>query len=251
MRILISNDDGVLAPGIAVLAEEIAKIADIDIIAPDRNRSGASNSLTLLNPLRVSKLSNGSHSVDGTPTDCVHLALTGYFSEKYDMVISGINDGSNLGDDVLYSGTIAAAMEGCNLGLPAIAVSCVSHHSSQNYETAAVFARKIATQVLKSKLPSNTLLNINVPDLPLSEVKGIEITRLGTRHNAESTKKLQDPRGRTIYWIGEAGKEADAGEGTDFYAVKRGFVSVTPIHLDMTNYKVFANVASWLDGITF
>lgn len=248
MRILISNDDGVLAPGIEILAEEISKIADIDVIAPDRNRSGASNSLTLLNPLRVRKLTNGAHSVDGTPTDCVHLALTGYFSEKYDMVISGINDGPNLGDDVLYSGTIAAAMEGCNLGLPSIAVSCVSR-DSKHYRTAAIFARKIAIQVLKNNLPSMTMLNVNVPDVALEEINGIEITRLGTRHNAEATKELLDPRGRTIYWIGEHGKEADAGQGTDFYAVKRGFVSVTPIHLDMTNYKVFANVASWLDGV--
>jgi 5'-nucleotidase len=250
MKILISNDDGVLAPGIEILAEEISKIAEVDVIAPDRNRSGASNSLTLLNPLRVRRLSNGAHSVDGTPTDCVHLALTGYFSEKYDMVISGINDGSNLGDDVLYSGTIAAAMEGCNLGVPAMAVSCVSP-DCKNYHTAAVFARKIATQVLQNNLPSMTMLNVNVPDLPISEIKGIEITRLGTRHNAESTKELKDPRGRTIYWIGEPGKEADAGEGTDFYAVKRGFISVTPLHLDMTNYKVFANVSFWLDGIKF
>lgn len=250
MRILISNDDGVSAPGIEILSAEISKIADIDIIAPDRNRSGASNSLTLLNPLRVKKLTNGAHSVDGTPTDCVHLALTGYFSQKYDMVISGINDGANLGDDVLYSGTIAAAMEGCNLGLPSIAVSCVSR-DSQNYLTAAIIARKIATEVLKNKLPSMTLLNVNVPDLALHEIKGIEITRLGTRHNAESTQKLQDPRGRTIYWIGEPGKEADAGEGTDFFAVKRGFVSVTPIHLDMTNYKVFDNVSSWLRAVDF
>jgi 5'-nucleotidase len=250
MRILISNDDGVLAPGIEILAEEIAKIAFVDVIAPDRNRSGASNSLTLLNPLRVRQLANGAHSVDGTPTDCVHLALTGYFPEKYDMVISGINDGSNLGDDVLYSGTVAAAMEGCNLGIPSIAISCVSR-DVQNYHSAAVFARKIATQVLQNNLPSMTMLNVNVPDLPLSEIKGIEITRLGTRHNSESTKQLQDPRGRTIYWIGEQGEEADAGEGTDFYAVKRGFVSVTPIHLDMTNYKVFDNVASWMDEIKF
>ncbi len=248
MKILISNDDGVLAPGIEILAEEIAKIADVDVIAPDRNRSGASNSLTLLNPLRVRELANGSHSVDGTPTDCVHLALTGYFDKHYDMVISGINDGSNLGDDVLYSGTIAAAMEGCNLGVPSIAVSCVSR-DSQHYRTAAIFARKIATQVLQNNLPKMTMLNVNVPDLPVEEIHGIEITRLGTRHKAETTQKLEDPRGRTIYWIGEPGKEADASEGTDFYAVKRGFVSVTPIHLDMTNYNVFANVASWLDGI--
>lgn len=248
MRILISNDDGVLAPGIEILATEIAKIAEVDVIAPDRNRSGASNSLTLLNPLRVHKLGNGYHSVDGTPTDCVHLALTGYFDKQYDLVISGINDGANLGDDVLYSGTIAAAMEGCNLGVQAIAVSCVSK-DVRHYQTAAVFARQIATQVLANALPPMTLLNVNVPDLALAEIKGIEITRLGTRHNAEATQKLEDPRGRTIYWIGEPGRESDAGEGTDFFAVKRGYVSVSPIHLDMTNYNVFANVASWLDGI--
>lgn len=248
MRILISNDDGVLAPGIEILANEIAKIAEVDVIAPDRNRSGASNSLTLLNPLRVRELANGYHSVDGTPTDCVHLALTGYFDKKYDLVISGINDGANLGDDVLYSGTIAAAMEGCNLGIPAIAVSCVSK-DVQHYQTAAVFAKQVATQVLANTLPAMTLLNINVPDLAVEEIKGIEITRLGTRHNAEATQKLEDPRGRTIYWIGEPGREADAGQGTDFYAVKRGYVSVSPIHLDMTNYNVFSNVASWLDGI--
>lgn len=248
MHILISNDDGVLAPGIEILAAELAKIAEVDVIAPDRNRSGASNSLTLLNPLRVHQLANGMHSVDGTPTDCVHLALTGYFDKKYDLVVSGINDGSNLGDDVLYSGTIAAAMEGCNLGVPAIAVSMVGR-DIQYYQTAAMFARQISSQVLENNLPAKTLLNVNVPDLPLDKVRGIEITRLGTRHNAEATQKLEDPRGRTIYWIGEPGQAADAGQGTDFYAVKRGYVSVSPIHLDMTNYKVFASVSAWLDGI--
>lgn len=248
MRILISNDDGVLAPGIAILGMEIAKFAEVDIIAPERNRSGASNSLTLLNPLRVRKLDNGSHSVDGTPTDCVHLALTGYFEHKYDLVLSGINDGANLGDDVLYSGTIAAAMEGCNLGLPSIAISTVSQ-DVKYYETAAIITARIAKQLLNNSLPKRTMLNVNVPDVPLNELKGIEITRLGTRHNAEETEKLKDPRGREIYWIGQPGNEADAGPGTDFYAVKRGFVSITPIHLDMTNYKVFDNISSWVDGI--
>lgn len=248
MRILISNDDGVLAPGIEILAKELAEIAEIDVIAPDRNRSGASNSLTLLNPLRVKQLASGAHSVDGTPTDCVHLALTGYFDKKYDLVVSGINDGANLGDDVLYSGTIAAAMEGCNLGLPSIAISSVGR-DIQHYQTAAVFARQIASRVMENQLPPKTLLNVNVPNLPLDEINGIEITRLGTRHNAECTQKLEDPRGRTIYWIGEPGQEADAGQGTDFYAVKRSYVSVSPIHLDMTNYQVFANVSEWLDGI--
>jgi 5'-nucleotidase len=248
MRILISNDDGVLAPGIAALSKEIAKIADIDVIAPERNKSGASNSLTLLNPLRVKQIDNGSYCVDGTPTDCVHLALTGYFDCKFDLVVSGINDGSNLGDDVLYSGTIAAAMEGCNLGLPAIAVSSVSQ-DVKYYDTAAKITSQIAKQVLRNGLPSKTMLNVNVPDLPLDEIKGIEVTRLGTRHNAEATQKLVDPRNRPIYWIGQPGEEADAGPGTDFFAVKRGFVSITPIHLDMTNYSVFDNVASWIDGI--
>lgn len=248
MRILITNDDGVLAPGIEILAKEIAKIAEVDIMAPDRNRSGASNSLTLLNPLRVRQLSNGAYSVDGTPTDCVHLALTGYFEHKFDLVISGINEGSNLGDDVLYSGTIAAAMEGCNLGVPSIAVSSVSR-DVQHYDTAAKIVRSIAERILSTGLPLKNMININVPDLELDKIKGIEITRLGTRHNAEATQKLLDPRSRPIYWIGEPGREEDAGEGTDFYAVNRGYVSVTPVHLDMTNYKIFANLATWLDGV--
>ncbi|OGV30806.1 MAG: 5'/3'-nucleotidase SurE [Legionellales bacterium RIFCSPHIGHO2_12_FULL_35_11] len=248
MNILISNDDGVLAPGIEALSSAISCIADVDVIAPERNRSGASNSLTLLNPLRVRKLANGSHSVDGTPTDCVHLALTGYFDKKYDIVLSGVNDGANLGDDVLYSGTIAAAMEGCNLGLPAIAFSSVSHEV-KHFESAAQIAKQIAMQVLHNQLPSRTMLNVNIPDLPVAEIKGFEITRLGTRHAAETTQKLKDPRGRDIFWIGQPGEEADAGPGTDFFAVKRGFVSITPIHLDMTNYKVFDTVSSWIDGI--
>ncbi|MDP3704304.1 MAG: 5'/3'-nucleotidase SurE [Legionellaceae bacterium] len=248
MRILISNDDGVLAPGIAALARAMASIADIDVIAPDRNRSGASNSLTLLQPLRVKQLDNGSHSVDGTPTDCVHLALTGYFDHTFDMVVSGINDGANLGDDVLYSGTVAAAMEGCNLGLPAIAFSMVST-DVQHYETAGRIASQLVLQLQAHSLPSHTILNVNVPDLPLDQIKGIEVTRLGTRHNAEATHKLFDPRGRPIYWIGQPGDQADAGPGTDFFAVNRGYVSITPLHLDMTHYKVFDQVSSWIDGI--
>ncbi|MDF1756906.1 MAG: 5'/3'-nucleotidase SurE [Legionellaceae bacterium] len=248
MRILISNDDGVLAPGIEALRIEMAKIAEINVLAPERNRSGASNSLTLLNPLRIRQLENGSHCVDGTPTDCVHLALTGYFDHKFDVVVSGINDGANLGDDVLYSGTIAAAMEGCNLGLSSLAISCVSK-DVQHYSTAAVVASQIVNQVTHNPLPMQTMLNVNVPDLPLEEINGIEITRLGTRHNSEKTQKLLDPRGREIFWIGQQGEEADAGPGTDFYAVNRGFVSITPLHLDMTNYKVFNNISSWTDGI--
>jgi len=248
MRILISNDDGVSAPGIVALSHAMAKIADIEVMAPDRNRSGASNSLTLLQPLRVKVLDNGSHSVDGTPTDCVHLALTGYFDCEFDMVVSGINDGANLGDDVLYSGTVAAAMEGCNLGLPAIAFSMVST-DVKHYETAAYIAAQLVLQLQANRLPAHTILNVNVPDLPLEHIKGIEVTRLGTRHNAEATHQLYDPRERPIYWIGQPGEQADAGPGTDFFAVNRGYVSITPLHLDMTHYKVFDQVSAWIDGI--
>ncbi|MDP3560784.1 MAG: 5'/3'-nucleotidase SurE [Legionellaceae bacterium] len=248
MKILISNDDGVLAPGIVVLSREMAKIADIDVMAPDRNRSGASNSLSLLHPLRVRQLDNGAHCVDGTPTDCVHLALTGYFDHAFDIVVSGINDGPNLGDDVLYSGTVAAAMEACNLGIPAIALSMASH-DVKHYETAAVIASRLVLQLQADSLTARTLFNVNVPDLPLDQIQGIEVTRLGTRHNAEPTHQMMDPRGRPIYWIGPPGIEADAGPGTDFHAVHRGFVSITPLHLDLTYYKLFDQVSSWVKGI--
>ena len=248
MRILISNDDGVLAPGIRALAEQLSTLGDIDVMAPDRNRSGASNSLTLSRPLRVKQLDNKYYSVEGTPTDCVHLALTGFFNPLADVVVSGINDGGNLGDDILYSGTVAAAMEGHNLGLPAIAFSIVGDNI-QHYETAAVIAKQL---VLKLRnLPINTLLNVNIPDLPLDKIKGFEITRLGTRHNAEPTVKEYDPRGRPIYWIGPPGMEADAGPGTDFFAINQGCVSITPLHLDMTHYKIFEQVSSWMTGINW
>ena len=249
MRILVSNDDGVSAPGIHALASTLASIAHIDVIAPDRNRSGASNSLTLLHPLRVKQLANGYHSVEGTPTDCVHLALTGFFDPIADMVVSGINDGANLGDDILYSGTVAAAMEGRFLGLPAIAISMVGSNI-QHYETAALIARQLVLKLQKHSLPSQTILNVNVPDLPIHEIKGIEVTRLGSRHRAEPVVKAQDPRGRSIYWVGPPGAEADAGPGTDFYAVTQGRVSMTPLHLDMTHYKIFDQVAHWLTDLT-
>ena len=250
MRILISNDDGVSAPGIRALANELSTIAEIDVMAPDRNRSAASNSLTLLNPLRVSQLDNGHYSVEGTPTDCVHLALTGFFNPLADIVVSGINDGANLGDDIIYSGTVAAAMEGRFLGLPAIAVSMVGRNI-QHYDTAAVIVRQLILQLSANHFPAQTILNVNVPDLPLSEIKGLEVTRLGKRHCAESIVKEYDPRGRPIYWIGPPGQEADAGPGTDFFAISRGYVSITPLHLDMTHYKVFEQVAAWTDGITW
>ena len=250
MRILISNDDGVLAPGLCALANELSTVAEIEVMAPDRNRSGASNSLTLSRPLRVRQLDNGHYSVEGTPTDCVHLALTGFFESVVDMVVSGINDGANLGDDILYSGTVAAAMEGRYLGLPAMAVSMVGDNI-QHYHTAAVIARQIVLKLSNSPLPLQTILNVNVPDLPLSKIKGLEVTRLGKRHSAEPIIKEYDPRGRPIYWVGPPGLEADAGPGTDFFAVNRGCVSITPLHLDLTHYKAFEQVSSWMDGINW
>lgn len=248
MRILISNDDGVLAPGIKILANELANVAEIEVVAPDRNRSGASNSLSLTRPLRVRQLENGYYSVEGTPTDCVHLALTGFLDPIADMVVSGINEGGNLGDDVLYSGTVAAAMEGRYLGLPAIAISMVGD-SIKHYETAAIIARQLVTKLSITRLPSQTILNVNVPNLPINEIKGFQVTRLGTRHSAEPIIKEYDPRGRPMYWIGPPGMEADAGVGTDFYAINAGYVSITPLHLDMTHYKLFDQLSNWLEGI--
>ncbi|HHU0061529.1 TPA: 5'/3'-nucleotidase SurE, partial [Legionella pneumophila] len=236
MKILVSNDDGVLAPGIKILANELSTLGEVKVVAPDRNRSGASNSLTLTQPLRVKQLDNGYYSVDGTPTDCVHLALTGFLEPIADIVVSGINEGANLGDDVLYSGTVAAAMEGRYLGLPAIAISMVGDNI-QYYETAAIIAKQLVIKLSANKLPSQTILNVNVPDLPLSQIRGLQVTRLGTRHSAEPIIKEYDPRGRPIYWVGPPGIEADAGAGTDFFAIKTGHVSITPLHLDMTHYK--------------
>jgi 5'-nucleotidase len=246
MRILVSNDDGVLAPGIKVLANELSKIGEVTVVAPDRNRSGASNSLTLTRPIRAKCLDNGYFSIEGTPTDCVHLALTGFINPTSDIVVSGVNEGANLGDDILYSGTVAAAMEGRYLGLPAIAVSLVGEQC-QYYETAAKIAHQLVIKLSNTPLPSKTILNVNVPDLPYDKIKGIQVTRLGARHNAEPMVKEIDPRGRAIYWVGPPGLEADAGPGTDFFAVNQGYVSITPLQLDMTHYKVFDQLSQWVD----
>ncbi|GGI80573.1 5'/3'-nucleotidase SurE [Legionella impletisoli] len=248
MKILISNDDGVLAPGLRILSHELALIGEVAVMAPDRNRSGASNSLTLSRPLRVRKMENGDFSVEGTPTDCVHLALTGFFDFVPDIVVSGINEGANLGDDILYSGTVAAAMEGRYLGFPAIAISMVGE-VIKHYETGAMIAKQLVKKLQSERLPSQTILNVNVPDLPIEQLKGIEVTRLGSRHSAEPVIKENDPRGRPMYWIGPPGKEADSGPGTDFFAVSHGAVSVTPLHLDLTYYKLFNEVATWMDTI--
>lgn len=245
MKILLSNDDGFLAPGLSLLAKVLGEFADITVVAPDRNRSGASNSLTLNNPLRIMKTENGFISVNGTPTDCVHLAVTGLLKEMPDMVVSGINEGSNLSDDVLYSGTVAAATEGRFLGLPSIAIS-LAGPKCQHYDTAGQITKLLVKRLVKDPLPRDTILNVNVPDLPISEIKGIQVTRLGTRHIAEPTIKTLDPRGRRIYWIGQPGPEQDAGPGTDFYAVNTGYVSITPLHLDLTHYKVFDQLSGWV-----
>lgn len=253
MKILVSNDDGVYAQGLITLVDALKEIAEVLVMSPERNRSGASNSLTLDRPLRVTRLPNGFLSLDGTPTDCVHLALTGLVPEKFDMIVAGINAGSNLGDDILYSGTVAAAIEGRFLGVPAMAVSLAGRTASttfHHYETAARIAKSLALKLSVDPLPAHTILNVNVPDLPFAEIRGIEVTRLGARHIAESLLKASDPLGAPVYWIGPAGAEADAGPGTDFHAVNSGRASITPLQLDMTHYKVFDQLSGWLDGLS-
>lgn len=249
MKILISNDDGYLATGIDTLARHLSSIAEITVVAPERDRSGASNSLTLDNPIRAHLTKSGFYRVDGTPTDCVHLAITGLLDEEPDMVVSGINAGANLGDDVLYSGTVAAAMEGRFLGLPAIAISlCArSGHEFYHYDTAGRVALEIVERLRAHPLPGDTILNINVPDLPWDELQGFEVTKLGHRHRAEAMIKEKDPRGRPIYWIGPVGEEQDAGPGTDFYAIRQNRVSVTPLQVDLTRHASIPDIASWLN----
>lgn len=247
MRILISNDDGYRAQGLTALAAELARLGEVVIVAPERNRSGASNSLTLDNPIRATRIEGG-YFVDGTPTDCVHLALTGLLKEEPDVVVSGINAGANLGDDVIYSGTVAAAMEGRYLGLPAIACSLVAVRPS-HYATAARVVARLLDRIEASPLPTDTMLNVNVPDIPIGDLAGVAVTRLGNRHKAEGVVRDKDPRGRTIFWIGPAGPEEDAGEGTDFYAVRNGFVSVTPLQVDLTRHAALGATAQWLAGL--
>ena len=248
MHILITNDDGYLAPGIKILAQELVQVADISIVAPDRNKSGASNSLTLMRPLRVEQASDGSYYVDGTPTDCVHLALSGLLDNAPDMVVSGINAGPNLGDDVLYSGTVAAAMEGRYLGLPAIAVSLAGKPAT-HFHTAAHITRRVIERLAQSPLPDDTLLNVNVPDLPIEDIAAIQATRLGFRHKAESMVEQQDPYGRPVYWVGPAGEAQDAGAGTDFYAVEHATASITPMQIDLTRHNGIEPLQNWLAAL--
>ena len=242
---MLSNDDGYLAEGLITLANALKEHADVSVVAPDKNRSAASNSLTLEMPLRAYDSDNGFIKVDGTPTDCVHLAITGLLEKEPDMVFAGINHGSNLGDDVLYSGTVAAATEGRFLGLPAVAISLVGSNPT-HFDTAAIVAVTIFKQLNRQPLPKDTILNVNVPDVPIQLLKGYQATRLGQRHKSEPVIKSKDPRGRIIYWVGPPGAEQDAGVGTDFYAVSMGYVSVTPLQVDLTWYERINEIKDWL-----
>jgi 5'-nucleotidase len=246
MHILLSNDDGYLAKGLITLADALSKYADISVVAPDKNRSAASNSLTLDMPLRAVQEENGFIKVDGTPTDCVHLAITGLLQNEPDMVFAGINHGANLGDDVLYSGTVAAATEGRFLGLPAIAISLATINEPNYFETAAHVAIVLLQKLNQSPLPKDTILNVNVPDIPINRLKGYRATRLGQRHKSEPVIGSADPRGRLIYWIGPPGREQDAGPGTDFHAINAGYVSITPLQVDLTWYARLDMLKAWL-----
>ena len=252
MRVLVSNDDGVDAPGIQALAKGLRGAGhEVLVVAPDRDRSGASNSLTLDAPIRVLRLDAWTWKVYGTPTDCVHVAITGMLDAMGlapDIVVSGINNTANLGDDVIYSGTVAAAMEGRFLGLPAVAVSLdTRNHDARHYETAARAAVEIVARLKADPLPANTILNVNVPDLAWSEVRGFEVTRLGNRHRAEHCVAQDDPRGRTVYWVGPVGPEQDAGNGTDFHAIRQQRVSITPLMIDLTARDQLDVIQTWLN----
>jgi 5'-nucleotidase len=248
MRILLSNDDGVHAKGMQVLQQALSQFAQVTTVGPDRNCSGASNSLTLINPLRVQHMDNGYYSVNGTPTDCVHLAISQLLDFTPDLVVAGINHGANLGDDVLYSGTIAAATEGRHLGLPAIAVS-LAGRDEEHFATAAFVTSQVIKKLKSHPLPADQILNINVPAVSIEQLKGIQVTRLGRRHKAETMTSTTDPWGRKIYWYGSLGPELDAGEGTDFHAIANGYASVTPLQIDMSAYKSMDRLKQWLEGI--
>jgi len=246
MNILLSNDDGWRAEGLKALAEALAGLGTLTVVAPDRNRSGASNSLTLDAPLRVVETEGRWHAINGTPTDCVHLAISGLLAEEQQLVVSGVNDGANLGDDVLYSGTVAAAMEGRFLGLPSIAVSLVGKGSGRHFATGARVARELIERLGREPLPPATLFNVNVPDVPYEALRGLAATRLGVRHRAERVVRATDPRGRPMYWIGAPGAGQDAGPGTDFHAVEHGYASITPLQIDLTRHQALAGLDEWL-----
>ncbi len=248
MKILLSNDDGYQAPGLRILAESLSTIAEVTVVAPERDRSGASNSLTLELPIRAHTEPDGVIRVDGTPTDCVHLAITGLLVDEPDMVVAGINAGANLGDDVLYSGTVAAATEGRFLGLPAIAISMASS-DPKYFDTGARVAKEMVEWLQQEPLSTDIILNVNIPDLPYKALRGYCSTRLGHRHKAEPVVRDTDPRGHTIYWVGPAGAEQDAGDGTDFFAVRESYISVTPLQVDLTRHSAVAQIGDWLRGM--
>ncbi len=245
LRILLSNDDGYFSPGIEALARALAPLGDITVVAPEADRSGASNSLTLDRPLMVRRAANGFRYVNGTPTDCVHLAVTGLLDHLPDIVVSGINHGANMGDDTIYSGTVAAATEGYLLGIPAIAISLAGKPGA-HIDTAARVAAELVAKIQREPFAQPTLLNVNVPDIPHSDLRGMKVTRLGKRHKAEPVIKTTNPRNETVYWVGAAGEAADAGEGTDFHAVANGYVSITPLQIDLTHTAQIAGVTGWL-----
>ena len=247
MRILLSNDDGYFAPGLMLLAEVLAPLAEVTVVAPERDRSGSSNSLTLDRPLSVRKAQNGFFFVNGTPTDCVHIAVTGLLPQLPDVVISGINYGANVGDDTIYSGTVAAATEGFLLGIPSIAVSLVAEGGG-HLRTAGRVAAELVARLQKQPLPQPALLNINVPDIEYERLTGFSVTRLGKRHKAEPVIKSTTPRGDVVYWIGAAGAAQDSGEGTDFHAIAANRVSITPLQVDLTRYPQLEAVGAWLEN---
>lgn len=248
MRILLSNDDGVHSPGLLALFDGLQGLGELEVVAPDRDHSGASNALTLNRPLTVEQHPNGFRSVDGTPTDCVHLAVNGLYRQPFDRVVSGINTHANLGDDIIYSGTVAAATEGRHLGLPAIAVSLVNE-GHFHYETAARVVRMLLESARPLALGPRSILNVNVPDVPWSDLAGFRVTRLGHRERAEGAVPMTCPRGKERYWIGAAGRGGDAGPGTDFHAVREGYVSVTPVHIDMTRHDALVPLREWVETL--
>jgi 5'-nucleotidase len=248
MRILISNDDGYKADGIIQLAKSLREIAEVVVVGPSDNKSAASSSLTIGKPLKPIQIAKNIYSIDATPSDCVHLALSGFIKESIDLVVTGINFGANLGDDVIYSGTVAGAIEGRFLGLPSIAMSLASWEC-KHFETAGNIAKLLVTQIDSAPLSHNTIINVNVPDIPMNQIKGIKTTRLGNRHKSEPS--IQDLKDRSLYWIGENGKEADNVEGTDFHAISNNFVSVTPLQIDLTKYSELSQVSKWLEDIDY
>jgi 5'-nucleotidase len=248
MRILVSNDDGYQAEGIKQLTQALSEIAEVVVVAPNENKSAASSSLTIGKPLEPIQIDENVFAIDATPSDCVHLALCGFLKESIDLVVTGINLGSNLGDDVIYSGTVAGAIEGRFLGLPSIAIS-LTGWKCEHFETAAIIAKRLVEKIEKAPLSHNTIINVNVPDVPIEQIQGIKSTRLGNRHMSEPS--IQDQSNPSLYWIGENGLEADNGEGTDFYAITNNFVSVTPLQIDLTKYTEVKQVSDWLKDLDY